>query len=363
MKIKNLKLKIAAIILTPYFLLLPLAPMAFAGPISNNYQLLDYGFGSGGSASSSSTSYALQGILGEVETGSPSSANYIALPGLTYTLEPNTPAAPSFTNPSDYYNKLKMVIDNGSNSTDTTFIIQISTDPGFQTNINYVQTDNTLGVSIVSQIYTAWGGASGFNIIGLTPGNTYYARVAARRGTFQQGRYSGIASATTTNPTFSFNVQTTGQAAPPFVVGIGVVNPGQITTSWQKVTTTITTNSTNGGLVYMYGSNNGLKSTTAGNYTIASTSNDLNAALEGYGARGTTTAQASGGPMELINPYNGTNNTVGVVDTNKRVLSDSSGAPVGSGQTTFELKAKASSTTPSATDYTDTITLIGTGSF
>lgn len=329
----------------------------------NAYQLLDYSFGAGSTASMSSTNYMIQGVVGEVETASSSSTNYLALSGLTYTLEPNTPAAPNFTNPSNYYNKLKIIIDNGSNPTDTTFAIQISTDANFLSNVKFVQADDTLNDSPVFQTFTVWGSTNGFNIIGLNPGTTYYARVAAKRGTFQQGRYSAGSFASTINPTFSFNIQATGQSVPPFTVGIGVVSPGQITTSWQKVTTTISTNANNGGLIYVYGANNGLKSTTAGNYTITSSTNDLNSALEGYGARGTTVSQTSGGPMELISPYNGTDNSVGVVDANKRVLSDSSSTPVTSGQTTFELKAKASNTTPSATDYTDTITLIGTGSF
>ena len=338
--------------------------LVFAGPTSSSFQLLDYGFGSGGTVNSSSTNYKFQGILGEVETGSPSSANYIALSGLTYTLEPNTPAAPNLTNPSNYYNRLKIIIDNGGNSTDTTFVIQIASNSAdFSQNVFYIQADNTLNTSAVFQTYTAWGGATGFNIIGLTPGTTYYARVAASRGTFQQGKYSGIASASTINPTFSFNIQTTNQASPPFIVGIGVVNPGQVTTSWQKVTTTISTNANSGGLIYVYGTNNGLKSTTAGNYTISSSSNDLTSATEGYGARGTTTNQTSGGPMEIISPYNGSGNMVGIVDTSKRILSDSSSTPVANGQTSFELKVKASNTTPSATDYADIITLIGTGSF
>src|ERR1035437_6617388 len=90
---------------------------AFAGPKSGIFELKEYGFGSGGIATSSSTNYMFQGIAGEIETASLSSTNFLLGPGLTYTLQPNTPGAPSFTNPSNYYSKLKMVIDNGGNST------------------------------------------------------------------------------------------------------------------------------------------------------------------------------------------------------------------------------------------------------
>ena len=68
--------------------------------------------------------YMFQGIAGEIETASLSSTNFILGPGLTYTLQPNTPMAPNFTNPSNYYSKLKIIIDNGGNSTDTTFAIR-----------------------------------------------------------------------------------------------------------------------------------------------------------------------------------------------------------------------------------------------
>lgn len=336
----------------------------FAGLTSTNFELKDYGFGSGGVATSSSTNFMFQGIAGEVETASLSSTNFRIGPGLTYTLQPNVPPAPTFTNPANYYNKLKLVINTGGNSTDTTFSIQISSGSAtFTSNVYYVQADNTIGITPVWQTYTAWGGASGVTLIGLYPGTNYYARVAAKRGTFTQGGFGPSATATTINPTLTFSLQTTSQSVPPFSVDIGQLNAGAVTTSTDKVTATITTNANNGGLVYLYGTNAGLKSTTAGNYNIGSVSNDLSSILEGYGARGTTVTQTSGGPMELLSPYNGAGNNVGVIDTTKRVLSDSTAQPVTGGQTTFELQAKVKNTTPSATDYADTLTVIGTGSF
>ncbi len=345
-------------------LFLTTAVVSFADPPSStNFKIEEYGFGSGGVATSSSENFLFSGLAGEVETGSPSSTNFIALPGLTYILQPNIPA-PTVTNPSNYYNKLHIVINNASYPTDTTYAIQVASNSAdFSQNVYYVQTDNTLGTSIFFQTYTAWGGASGFDMIGLFPGTTYYVKAAAKRGVYQQGPWSGIAFASTANPTLTFSLVTTSQSVPPFSVDIGNLTAGNVTTSSDKVTATITTNATGGGLVYLYGTNNGLKSTYAGNYTISSSSNDLSAALEGYGARGTTVTQTTGGPMQLISPYNGASNNVGVIDTSKRTLADSTSAPVTNGQVSFELKAKAKTTTPSATDYTDTLTVIATGSF
>jgi hypothetical protein len=360
-RISNLKLK-KFICLFAYLLIFTfLAQKADAGPSSSSFELKDYGFGSGGIATSSSTNFMFQGVAGEIETASLSSTNFRLGPGLTYTLQPNVPSAPTFTNPSNYYNKLKIVIGTGGNSTDTTYAIAISTD-SFVSNINYVQADNTLGSSIFFQNYTSWGGASGTTIIGLTPGVTYYARVGARRGTFQQGSFGQVASAATINPTLTFSLQTTNQSVPPFTVGIGAVNAGQVTTSWQKVTTTISTNANNGGIIYLNDTSGGLVSATAGNYKINSVAaqNDLSGLSEGYGARGVS---VSGAPMELVSPYNGDGNTVGIVDSSKRVFADSTQTPVTNGSASFELQAKASTITPAATDYADIITVVATGSF
>jgi len=358
-KIKNLKLKIFICLFAIFYLLF--APLsAEAGPSSGSYQLLDYGFGSGGVATSSSNNFMLQGITGEIETGSPSSSNFILWPGLTYNLQPNVPFAPIFTNPSNYYNKLQLSMNQSNNSTDTTYAIGISTD-GFVNNIQYVQTDGTLNLSPIFQTYAIWQPSSNpVMIIGLTPGTTYYARVAARRGTFTQGMLGPTAIAATVNPTFTFSLQTSTSTNPPFSIGIGVVNAGQVTTSWQSVTTTISTNANNGGTVYLYGTNAGLVSATAGNYKINSASSDLSSVLQGYGAQGTS---VSGAPMELLSPYNVVGNSVGILDSTKRPFADSTGQQVTNGSASFQLKAKASTTTPSANDYSDTLTVIASGSF
>jgi len=343
----------------------------FAGPTSGAYQLIDYGFGAGAVATSSSNDYMLQGIAGEIETASPSSGGYILWPGLLYTMQPDVPPAPAFINPApgNNYNILNLTINQSGNLSDTIYAIAVTTDAAFINNIQYVQTDNTLKTTTpVWQTYTAWwatgGATSGTNIIGLTSGTTYYARVAASRGTFTQGPYGPISSAATVTPTFTFNLQTTNQAVPPYTVGIGVVNAGQVTTSWQKIIATITTNANKGGTVYISGANAGLKSANAGNYTIASAANDLSSGgvTEGYGARGLSTS-ASVGSMELINPYNLSGNNVGPVNTSKNAIADSTAAPVTSGTVNFELKAKASSSTPAANDYADTITVIASSSF
>jgi hypothetical protein len=114
--------------------------------------------------------------------------------------------------------------------------------------------------------------------------------------------------------------------------------------------------------MYAYDSNTGLLSSTT-SYTINAVSNDLSSASEGYGLRANSVSQTSGGPMEKISPYNGAGNNVGLLDSSKRIIFDSSGQPVNTGNGIFELQAKASNTAKAATDYADTVTIISSATF
>jgi len=325
-----------------------------AMPSSANYQLQEYSFGSGGEDNATSTNFKLNAVAGEVEFGQSSSSNYKAGTGLTYIMMANVPPAPTFTNPSSYYNKLKIVLATGSNPSDAQFAIAISPD-NFSSTTKYVQADTTLGNSPVWQTYATWGGASGTNIIGLATGTTYTVKVAAKQGNFTESPYGPTSQAATITPTLSMSLSTNS-------VSIGSLTPGSVTTSGTQVTTTLSTNGTGGAVVYVNGANSGLLSSST-SYTISAVSSDLSGATEGYGLRAVSATQSSGGPMESISPYNGSGDNVGILNSTKRPLFDSSGSPVTSGQGVFELKAKASSLTKAATDYTDTLTIITSATF
>ncbi len=366
------KYKLVLQFLGVVFLLLATAPLALAQsspPTSNNYRLMDFGFGSGGTATSSSSNYSLFGTLGQVDQGSPSSSNYFIGAGLEYTIQASTAAAPTFTNPSHWYNKLHLVINRGgTDPTDTTYAIRIASG---SSQLQYVQNDNTVGPSLGLedwQTYASWGGSSGFDVIGLYPGTTYTVSIATRQGQFfTQFMWSPESSATTENSTLSFDIDIASSdqsTNPPYILNIGQLSPGSVTTATNKVWVSLATNATNGGLIYILGTNTGLQSSTA-SHTINTLSTDLSniGVGEGYGARNNSTTQTSGGPMEAVTPYNGSGENVGILDSAKRTIYDSSGAPVIGGRVSFLLKAKASNTTPSANDYADTLTVLATGSF
>jgi len=346
--------------------------IALANPASQNYQLQDYSFGASGTDKTNSNNYGISAVAGQQEGGQAASNNFSIGPGLSYTVESNTPAPPTVSNPSNYYNQLKIVIDNGSNPTDATFAIAISTDD-FLTDTRFVQADHTLGTSPVWQSYSSWSGATGFNIIGLDPGLTYTAKVTAIQGDFSQSPFSAITTPTcvcqaaTISPTLSFDLDvapTDQSTSPPYNLNIGTLIPGSVTTSSDKIWVSLSTNATGGGTVYVYSTNSGLNSSSV-SHNIISTTTDLTGATEGYGAQSSSVTQSAGGPFETLAPYNGlsSSNNVGALDSTKRPIFDSSNSPVTAGRASFLLKAKPSTTAPAATDYTDVLTVIATGSF
>lgn len=341
--------------------------IAQADPASSNYQLKDYGFGSGGTATSTSSNYNIFGISGETSGDTSASSSYKTLQGLVGTLQANVPPAPTFTNPDHYYNKLKLVLDTGSNSSDATYAIAISTD-NFSSDTKYVQSDNTVGAVLGSedwQTYTAWGSGSGIYIIGLTPGTTYTVKVEAERGNFTQTGFGPTAQASTDNPSLTFDIDvapTDTETAAPYSLNIGDLTAGSVITASDKVWVDVDTNGSAGAIVYVQGTNGGLASTDA-SYTISSVSGNLASSTEGYGAQGSSVAESAGGPLEITSPYNGSSDTVGPLDTTRRIIFDSSGSAITSGRGSFAIKAKASAVTKSASDYNDILTLIASASF
>ncbi|NTW26922.1 MAG: hypothetical protein HGA36_01215 [Candidatus Moranbacteria bacterium] len=326
-------------------------------PASTNYQLKDFGFGSGGTSTASSGNYSLDAIAGEISSGKLSSATFGIGSGLTYTNQANVPVAPTFTNPNNYYNKLQLIIDTSGNPADTKFAIAISTD-NFATITNYVQSDNTVGTVLGIedyQAYASWGGASGFYVIGLAANTTYQVKVKAMQGKFTETGFGLVSTAATVNPTMSFGININ-------TINFGNLPAGTVVNSPQSVTASFATNGETGGKVYIIGKNAGLLSASK-SYTIASATADLSsAAVQGFGAQGTSATQSSGGPLSIVAPYNVAASNVGIVDTAVREIF-SSANPIVGGSGIFLLKAKSLALTPAASDYSEILTVIASGSF
>ncbi len=340
--------------------------LILALPASTNYQLKDFGYGGGGVGNGTSSNYAIEGIAGEQNATQLSGATYDLGPGLQFTNQANVPVAPTFTNPSSYYNKLKVVLDVSGNPSDTVFAIAISTD-SFVSDTRYVQSDSTVGATLGLedyQTYTAWGGASGTLIIGLLPATTYEVKVKAMQGKFTETGYGPTASASTVSPQLTFDIDVSAsdtETGPPFTTNFGSLIATTVTDSPEKIWVDFTTNGESGGRVYVYGSNAGLSSTRAA-YTISAVTGNLTSLSEGFGAQGSTATQSSGGPFAIATAYSLSSNNVAITDTSIREIFTTS-APTTGGRGSFLLKAKSSAVTPAASDYTESLTVIASASF
>lgn len=325
-------------------------------PATSNYQLNSYGFGSGGTANSTTSNYALEGTTGEVGGQTGTTTTYKLKPGFIETQQANVPKLSSFDNGSGtYYNKLHFVIDQQANPTDALYALSISTD-NFVSNINYVKSDLTVGTTLTLtdyQSYTTWGGAGGANIIGLLPNTTYYLRIKATQGKFTESGYGPIASATTANPQLSFSLSTNS-------LNLGSLLANTVVNAPQTIDITFATNAASGGDVYINGKNTGLFSTRA-NSTITSATGDLSSLSRGFGAQ-VTAVGATSGTLTKVIPYNGSSDNVGLTDTVIRRLITASGPIVG-GTGSVLIKAKSAATDPAAPDYTEIITMLASASF
>jgi hypothetical protein len=332
-------------------------------PASNNYSLNSYGFGSGGTANSTSTNYGLNATAGE-QAGSATSSSYNLGAGEKYLKQANVPTI-TIANNARWYNKLLVTIVPENNPSDALFAIAISTD-NFATT-KYVKSDHTIGTTLTMAdyaTYAGWGSAAGTYITSLEPSTTYTVKTKAYRGGYTESGYGPTAAATTSPPLLTFDIDVSAtdiSTNPPYQISMGELLAASIVDSPQRVWTTLDTNAESGGAVYLSGKNTGLKSTSA-NYTIASTNADLAAQPEGFGAQIASAAQTSGGPLIGASPYTGAGQNVGITDTQIRNIFTAA-APIISGRGSFILKAKSQTLTPASTDYTEVLTVIASASF
>lgn len=336
---------------------------------STNYKLRSYEFGGGGESDMSSTGYLLEGIAGEI-AGAQSSTNYMVNSGLNFYQQSNVPSAPTVANTGDWHNKLKVTINKwAGDPSDAKYAIAASTD-NFASDVRYVQSDNTIGATLGAedfQTYTTWGGASGFNVIGLTAGTTYTFKVKATEGRYSEGPWGATAGAATSALEISFDIDIGGAVDPgetgaPYTVAFGNLSPGSVSTASDRIWMDFATNADSGGYIFVYDANAGLKSTVL-NFTVSSATADLSGAATGYGLKGASKTETSGGPLAYTSPYNGVSENVGVVSTTIREIFNTTNAAIAGGRGSVEIKAKVSSVTPAANDYADTITMIATASF
>jgi len=225
-------------------------PVVFAGPQSATYELKEYGFGSGGEASMSSTTYSMFGTAGETDMATASSNTYTLEGGLILTIQAAVPPAPTVTNPGTNYDRLHIIIQTGGNPVDTLFAISIS--DGVTT--RFIQNDRTMGsvlgeedwLPYVGDITVGWGGVTGFYATNLQNNTPYTVQVKAKQGAYTESAWGPGSSIATADPTFTFGVDTSA-------ISFSNLNTGNAyTDSSQQTILTTSTNAYNGYLVYGY---------------------------------------------------------------------------------------------------------------
>lgn len=325
-------------------------------PTSTHYQLNSFGFGNGGAANDTSSTYAVEGITGEVNGTTATGSAYKTKPGFIQTQQANVPQAPTFTNPANYYDKLQLIIAPSGNPSDAKFAIAISSD-NFGSDNRFVKADHTVGSTLTLadyQTYSSWGSGSGFNVIGLAANTTYTVKVKATQGKFTESAYGPTASASTVGQQLSFSVSPNSEA-------LGTLTAGSVIASPSNVTASLGTNADAGASVYITGANGGLKSTQDG-FTISSATADLSSATAGFGVQDVSVGQSSGGPLTVLAPFNGSSQNVGQVNTALAQIFQTT-APITGGSGVFVIKAKASNVTPAASDYAETLTVVAAAAF
>lgn len=338
----------------------------FVLPASSNYRIEGFSIGGAGGGGGTSPSYGIQANLGEMGAGKIGSSNYDLGAGLAYIRQSLVPKVPTLINDGNYYNKLHLTLDESVTvPNDTKYAVAISADNWATT--KYVKSDMTVGGTLAMSdymTYPIWGGSSGVYVIGLDVGTTYRVKVKSMQGQYTESGYSVVATAGTVSPTLAFDIDVAAtdiSTNPPYLINFGDLYSGTVTTSTNKIWVSFETNATSGGSVFIYGQNGGLKSLSAG-YTIPAISGNLVTASNGFGAQAVGSTQVSGGPLNIDALYNGGGDVVGVTDTLVRQLLVSTN-PVTTGRASFLVKAKSDSSVPTASDYTETITVIAAANY
>lgn len=147
---------------------------------------------------------------------------------------------------------------------------------------------------------------------------------------------------------------------------LGTLSTGSVATSGTPITATVNTNAKNGWTVWAKDVATGLVSTGAAK-TIASTTPGSNSTLaagtEGYNTGITQTQAGGAGSITVQTPFvGGTLGRGGGLNTVLAPLAVSNGT-ADAAVLTLRNNVAINATTPAATDYSDTITVIGAGLF
>ncbi len=166
----------------------------------------------------------------------------------------------------------------------------------------------------------------------------------------------------------------------PHSVALGTLSSATLTTSDQSAINSIfadiDTNADGGASITVVGANTGLNSaSTSTTITLSSAEETIAAGSQEIGLCVESVTQTTGGPLAIGTQYdsggttanctaaNGGTPTVGRIETTATQILNTTAAPIAAGRAEVLVKASISGVTPAATDYTNTLTFIATGTF
>ncbi len=234
-------------------------------------------------------------------------------------------------------------------------------------------TTNTISITGVTSLGAGTQYCIGFTGAAVTnPGsagiNSYIIADSSDSGT---GYYPTLGAAVNESITVSAQVGST------FTLTLGGTTDtlGTLSTasviSSAGVNATVSTNSAFGPQLFIYDNNTGLKSTNA-NHTIASKNPNNVAAqtiattTENFIANATYTGNTSGDTMTIATPFAGTGATgdgLSPYPSELAYATGSPGSPTNAAIVNIKESATITNITPEASDYTDIVSIVGTGTF
>ncbi len=296
------------------------------------------------------------------------------------------------------YDRAKVEINTQNNPADTRYALQVSTTSDFSSGIFYVtgsthiikntallvsdflfkcEWEGTISVGYCAATNTTW---QKYDILGLTPGTTYYVRSSALHGSstdgsFTQSAWGPSATVATQNTSVALDVDiatsTAGSSSPPYILTMTGLIPGVVYTSNEYIIFRLTTNALNGIQMQIKGLNGGLLNSVTSSQ-INAVNADLAGVTSGYGLRNdsTTNSQINSGYIGTITvsstPSDFTDSgaaaKVGAPTTTFVKLFDSNSLPLDTGVTGYKVKVKSALSQTQGV-YSETITFVPTGSF
>lgn len=338
---------------------------ALAEMDSGNYKIIGETVGTSGDETTSNN-YGILNVIGDSLQLNQEGVSYKLGGGLNPVIVAHVPTI-TLSNPdSFYYDRLKFVLDGGTNSPDTLFALAISKTNDFWSPTYFVQANGTLGPDPTWQTVADWGSTSGEYVLGLQADTAYKIKAKSKQGRFTESPYGPESEASTVNPSITFDLDvcdgTHTDNDQPYTINFGNLTYSAVTnentSGVYEAYLDLTTNAQGGAVIQVRSTNGALVSaSTAGQITSSTGTLSINSTSGGYGLAADEETTATLGSLVEISPFDvmAGSAEVGQVTTNWQNIFNTASNPIVDGKGKVVARAIAGRKTEAAVDYTDSI--------